>query len=201
MLTVKQRQQYLKSLGFYKGEINGVEDKATKEAYLQLQKRYFRNKRDIDGLYGKNTDVLLVNAHRVKVNTKNFKLDDFICSCKGRLCTGYPVYLDVQLLKNIQATRDHFKKPMTITCGARCLARNKELENSIATSLHLKGKAADFQMDGVTNVGEEGKLKVRKFWMTLPNANYSYGYLPKKGTTALERRCTNMMYSSHCDVK
>ena len=62
MLNVKTRQTYLKSLGFYKGVIDGIEGVLTKQAYKNLQKTYFVRKSDIDGIYGNNTDKLLQNA-------------------------------------------------------------------------------------------------------------------------------------------
>ena len=73
MLTIKQRQEYLKYLGFYKGSIDGIEGNLTKSAYRTLQSKYFARKSDIDGKYGRNTDMLLVNAYNVKKYTKNFK--------------------------------------------------------------------------------------------------------------------------------
>ena len=49
LLNIKTRQLYLKELGFYKGEIDEIEGKLTKQAYLKLQLKYF-NKRIIISL-------------------------------------------------------------------------------------------------------------------------------------------------------
>lgn len=62
LLSKKKRQQYLQFLGFYKGEIDGKIGPLTKQAYIDLQACYFDRVKDIDGKYGKNTDILLKNA-------------------------------------------------------------------------------------------------------------------------------------------
>ena len=66
LLTIKKRQTYLKDLGFYDGLIDGKEGKKTKKAYQDLQNKYFTKKlrpKDRNGIYGKDTDLLLRNAH------------------------------------------------------------------------------------------------------------------------------------------
>ena len=47
MLTIKERQEYLYFLGYYKGKIDGIEGKLTKQAYLKLQNDYFFRKKDL----------------------------------------------------------------------------------------------------------------------------------------------------------
>lgn len=146
MLTIKKRQTYLKELGYYKGKIDGVEGKQTKAAYLKLQEDYFTRKKDIDGLYGKNTDILLQNAYNVHKYCKNFKLEEFRCYCikkKKNLCTGYPALLNKHLLKYIQEVRNEYGST-TIRSGLRCKAYNDTVKGSSKTSKHLDGKAADF---------------------------------------------------------
>ena len=102
MLSIKERQEYLKYLGLYKGKIDGIEGKQTKTAIKNLQAKYFTRKSDIDGLYGKNTDILLVNAYRVKKYTKNFDLTNqsYIIT---RLNNGYTfIILNSKVLSSIK---------------------------------------------------------------------------------------------------
>ena len=66
MLSVKERQERLKYLGYYKGAIDGVEGPKTKRAYLDLQKWGFFRVKDKDGKYGANTEKLLISAYNVK---------------------------------------------------------------------------------------------------------------------------------------
>lgn len=147
MLTIKKRQTYLKELGYYSGKVDGIEGKLTKEAYLKLQKDYFVRKKDIDGIYGKNTDILLQNAYNVKKYCKNFTLKEFRCKCidnKAKcFCTGYPALLNTHLLKYIQEIRNDYGAT-TITSGMRCQKYNDSLKGSSKTSKHITGKAVDF---------------------------------------------------------
>ena len=65
MLTIKERQRLLKAIGYYSGAIDGIEGKNTKAGYKKLQQKYFVRKKDIDGIYGTNTERLLLNVYRV----------------------------------------------------------------------------------------------------------------------------------------
>lgn len=141
MLSVKKRQKYLKELGFYKGQVDGKEGKL-KQAYLKLQKEYFVRDSDIDGVYGKNTDILLQNAYNVHIYCKNFKLEEFKCTCKGKYCTTYPAVLNTHLLKYIQEIRNDYGAT-DIRSGLRCKQQNKKA-GGISTSKHMSGKAIDF---------------------------------------------------------
>lgn len=181
MLTIKNRQRYLKYIGLYDGKIDGKEGEKLKESYLKLQKKYFTRKSDIDGKYGQNTDILLVNAYRVKKYTKNFKLEEFKCECGGRYCTGYPNYLSTSLLKNLQKLRDKYKAPMTITSGLRCQKYNDSLIGSIKNSRHVQGKATDF-CGSMTNTSAK-RAAVKRFWYRLKHASYTYSDTPNMGTS------------------
>ena len=144
MLSIKERQEELKYLGYYKGEIDGKEGKFTKEAYLKLQKDYFFRKKDKDGIYGNNTDKLLVDVYRVKRYTKNFdiKEDELYCRCKGKYCTGYPAYIDMYLLVNLQSERDKWGTT-TVTSMLRCKEWNR-LQGGDKNSKHMTGQAVDY---------------------------------------------------------
>ena len=150
LLTKKTRQKYLAALGLYKGKIDGKVGAQTKAAYLALQKKYFKRSKDIDGVYGKNTDILLRNAYKVAQHCKNFTLDEFECGCGGKHCTGYPKELNTQLLKNMQSIRDKYGAAI-ITSGLRCTKYNESLDGSSETSYHMKGKALDFAILPMTN--------------------------------------------------
>lgn len=170
MLDIKTRQQYLKELGFYKGNVDGIVGKLTRAAYLELQTKYFTRDKDRDGIYGNDTDKLLVNAYRVKKYCKNFKLEEFKCKCGGRYCTGYPAYLDIQFLINLQKVRDRFGVTR-ITSAMRCNNHNANVGGS-SGSRHKKGKAADIIVT-ISNT-EKGRKTVMEFWKTLPQWRYTY---------------------------
>lgn len=189
LLSKKTRQKYLKELGYYKGKIDGKIGSLTKDAYKALQKDYFTRKSDIDGFYGKDTDILLRSAYNVHKYTKNFRLEEFRCKCDGK-CTGYPVVLNAQLLKNLQALRDKYGS-INITSGLRCKKHNSSLTGSSKTSRHLSGKAADFKC--ATSKTLAGRKSIMSYWKKLKGSRYTYcnisGSHPNMGTAV------------HCDVK
>lgn len=190
MLTKKKRQEYLKALGYYTGKIDGIVGAKTKAAYKALQKDYFTRDKDIDGIYGKNTDILLQNAYNVKTYCKNFELHEFKCGCGGKHCTGYPELLNVQLLKNLQALRNKFGATI-ITSGLRCKKHNSSLAGSSTTSRHLKGKALDIKNNTSRTTG--GRLDIMAFWKKQPKQRYSYCNLGNSNP--------NMGTAVHVDVK
>lgn len=189
MLAIKTRQSYLKALGFYKGAVDGKAGAKTKAAYKALQQRYFDRKSDIDGIYGNNTDILLINAYRVHIYCKSFKLDEFKCQCGGKYCTGYPVVLDSQLLCNVQAIRNKYGST-AITSGLRCSKHNAAVGGA-SGSRHKTGKAADIKNSKTAT--ESGRKTVMNYYKTLPKYRYTY--------CNIGGNYPNMGNSVHVDVK
>lgn len=183
MLSVKKRQEYLKYLGYYDGQIDGIEGPKTKAAYKVLQEQYFTRDEDKDGKYGNNTDILLQNAYNVKKYCKNFSLKEFKCGCGGKHCTGYPVVLNVQLLKNLQKVREKFGST-TITSGMRCSKHNASLAGSASNSRHTSGKAVDIK--NATSQTASGRKSIMAYWKMLQGNRYTYcnigGNYPNMGT-------------------
>lgn len=200
LLTKKKRQEYLKALGYYNGAIDGIEGTKTKKAYKDLQKDYFTRKKDIDGVYGKNTDILLRSAYNCK-DLKNFKLTEFKCQCKTKYCTGYPVELSKDLVVNLDTLRDYYGKATTIVSGMRCSQHNKNVGGS-NSSRHKAGKAADIYITGVSNSFEERKGIVDHWIETYKTSRYAYcnGYARTKSKTTYPTVKT-MGTSVHVDVK
>lgn len=165
LLTTEQRKARFKYLGL--GEYN-------KANIARFQKKYLR-KKDVDGVYGTDTDRALRHVYNVKKYTKNFSPEEFKCECGGKYCTGYPSYMKRVELENLQRIRDHYGKPMTVTCGLRCKPYNNSLRGSLKNnSKHLTGYATDFYMPGVTDTLANRKKAIA--WIKkLPNHNYTYG--------------------------
>lgn len=200
LLTKKKRQEYLKALGYYKGKIDGKEGKQTKQAYKDLQEDYFTRKKDTDGKYGKNTDILLRSAYNCK-DLKHFKLEEFKCQCGGKYCTGYPAELNKDLVSYLDNMRTHYTKSCKVISGLRCKKHNKASSGS-TNSRHMKGKAADIQITTISNT-LKGRKGIVDYWIkTYKNARYSYcdGYARTKTKTTYPKVST-MGKSTHCDVK
>lgn len=156
MLSIKERQRLLKAIGYYSGAIDGIEGKNTKAGYKKLQQKYFVRKKDIDGIYGTNTERLLLNVYRVKTYTKNFSPEEFKCECGGKWCTGYPASLSIDLLKYAQKLRDRYGV-MYITSGLRCERYNANI-GGIRGSKHTQGKAIDFYNNKTRTLADRKKI-------------------------------------------
>ena len=189
LLKKSTRIKYFKELGF--GEYNS-------KSILKMQKKYFTDPKEHDGVYGKKSDILLRHLWNVHKYCKNFKPEEFRCGCGGRYCTGYPTYLKAKECKHIQAIRDLYKTPMQITSGLRCRTFNTRLSGSSQNSRHVTGKAVDFYMPGKTD-SLNGHVKIIKVIKQLPNHNWSYcnGYCSKGYSV----HAPNMGSAIHTDVR
>ena len=164
LLSVANRKKYMKALG-YEYNANGIR---------KLQKAYFVRAKDIDGKYGKNTDILVRHCYNVQMYAPHFKPQEFRCGCKGKYCTGYPTYMRKEMLVLLEKIRTHYNKPITVTCGLRCSAYNKKLNGSVQQSKHLQGKAVDFYQRGTTDTLANRKKAIT--WIKKqPHFGYSYG--------------------------
>lgn len=199
MLSIRDRQTYLKYLGLYKGSIDGIEGRLTKEGYKSLQNKFFTRKSDRDGKYGRNTDMLLVNAYNVKKYTKNFSLSEFKCGCNTKYCTGYPAYLNINLLRNLQTMRNNYGA-ITITSPLRCGKHNANI-GGVAGSYHTKGKALDLYNVRFSSSFTNRKYAIEK-WLLLPKANMAYqnGYMHYKGKSVTGYNAPNMGNVIHVQV-
>lgn len=200
LLTVKKRQTYLKELGYYNGAIDGKVGAKTKKAYKDLQCDYFTRKKDCDGLYGKNTDILLRSAYNCR-DLKYFKLTEFKCGCGTKYCTGYPAELNANLVTYLDAMRKRYGKAVRITSGLRCSKHNRVV-GGIDSSKHKHGKAVDFNMSTQCNTFNGRKELVKHWDSTYPKSNYAYcnGYAMKNGKVSYPKSST-MGKSVHVDVK
>ncbi|MDD6272337.1 MAG: D-Ala-D-Ala carboxypeptidase family metallohydrolase [bacterium] len=198
LLTRKKRQEYLKYLGYYNGEIDGIVGSKTRSAYKKLQNDFFVRKEDKDGLYGNNTDLLLRCAYNVKKYTKNFKLTEFRCKCKGKYCTCYPSELNKSLLIYLQDVRNSYGS-INITSGLRCKKWN-EIQGGTTNSKHIKGKAVDFTNKKVCKTFQKIKEFINEYIKNKKTSYiYSDGYARTKKSTSYPK-APNMKKSIHMDV-
>lgn len=184
LLTTTKRKTYFKTLGL--GEYN-------KENIKKLQKKYLRSK-DVDGIYGADTDNLLRHLFNVHSYTKNFAPEEFKCECGGRYCTGYPTYMRKDTLVTLQSIRTKLGVPVTVTSGLRCKGYNNSLQGSVSTSYHIKGKAVDFcSLNTTTKLQRVDLIK----WLK-PKVKYAYcnGY----DTLGSKRSAPNMGNAIHFEV-
>ena len=76
----------------------------------------------------------------------HFSRAEFACKCGCGFDT-----VDSELLEILEAVRQHFGEPVTVTSGCRCPSWN-ESQGGGQTSQHLLGRACDFKVKGVEAV-------------------------------------------------
>lgn len=188
LLKVETRKRWMKFLGY---EYN-------KKGILAMQKKYFVREKDHTGKYNSDTDKLLRHLHHVKRYMPNFEPEEFRCGCGGKYCTGYPTWLRVKECKHIQTIRSHYKKPMIVTSGLRCKTFNATV-GGWSGSLHMKGRAVDFYISGVTDTLAHRKKAVR-YIKKLKNHHYVYGDGIYAYNTIGYMSAPNMGNAMHADI-
>ena len=173
-MTVKQKQHLLGYLGFYTGAVDGIWGKASRAAALGFQETYGISR---DETFGEESQrrILDVIGKGEEPEKRDFwqeimyfERNEFKCTCGGRGCDGFPAEPAEQLVRYAEAARRHFGKVARVSSGVRCQLRNSELPGSAANSLHMRGKAMDFCVTGVS------ANQLLKYIQTLPNVHEAY---------------------------
>lgn len=81
------------------------------------------------------------NTGTVWDEIKYFKKQEFACKC-GKYCNGYPVDIDMNMVKIADEIRNRIGKPIQINSGIRCKTHNANV-GGVSNSQHLYGNAAD----------------------------------------------------------
>lgn len=154
-MTNRQKQHLLAFLGFYTGSIDGIWGPQSQAATDKFQKKYMNTH---DGIFGLDTERKIrevigageENRDPFWDEIRYFNREEFRCTCGGRGCNGFPAKPVERLIRNAEAARIHFGAIADVSSGVRCVLRNSELPGSAANSLHLRGKAMDFRVRGVS---------------------------------------------------
>ena len=77
--------------------------------------------------------------------SKHFSKSEFACKCG----CGFDD-IDPVIVARLEGIRAHFNKPVVIHCGCRCAGHNAATKNAAKKSWHMRGKAVDFHVDGVS---------------------------------------------------
>lgn len=162
-MTTKQIQALLTYLGYDPGEVDGLPGKNTRRAVLAFQAQEGLT---ADGSPGPLTQAALLEAvanGRFRAedaqtpeettgtwwdSIRYFTREEFRCPCPR--CGGFPVEPDETLVRLADRVREHFGSPANVSSGVRCQAHNDELSGSAKNSYHLRGKAMDFCVRGVS---------------------------------------------------
>ena len=177
-MTTKQKQHLLAYLGYYTDDVDGIWGDKSRQATEGFQRDF---QLTVDGDFGEATEarILEVIYNREERPAEDaggdfwegieyFDRSEFKCTCGGRGCTGYPAEPAERLVRNADIARKHFGRPATVSSGVRCALRNSELPGSAANSLHLRGKAMDFCVAGVS------AQQLLAYVKTLPDVDEAY---------------------------
>lgn len=167
-MTVKQVQNLLAYLGFYGGDIDGINGPGTKAACRAFQKAF--PDLQVDGIPGPATQSALKHAvaegipETPKIPASDssvlttpsfwdeieyFSREEFRCRCGGKYCSGFPAEPDETLVRLVNDLRKQAGKPAYPSSGLRCFSWNL-IQGGVPDSRHRKGKALDFCIDGLS---------------------------------------------------
>ena len=149
----------------------------SQRAAIDFQRGYMDT---VDGIFGAETEkrildvvvsgeapkkTILPDAADWWQDIRYFKRAEFRCPC-GK-CGGFPAEPEEALVRLADKVREHFGAPATVSSGVRCQAHNDELPGSAPTSYHVRGKAMDFCVRGISGA------KLLAYVKTLP-VHYAY---------------------------
>lgn len=187
-MNIKWIQKDLNFLGYNAGIEDGIQGKNTTRAIKLYQEQH---NLAVDGIAGKNTQSTLIEeikneqmrlgvlqdglagAETIRVhnekcdwkNIKNFKKSEFTCKCGCGLNLEY-----YEVVKIADDIRNEWHLPVIVTSGTRCQKHNKEV-GGVANSRHLKGKAIDFYINGVSS---KQLIETIKRYMSKKGIRYTY---------------------------
>lgn len=161
-MTMKQVQNLLQYLGYYKDIPDDLYGPKTLEAITKFQTVY--EKMGIDGILSPQLEAALLDAVATGqyfnleeapeqpqeepdsddfwAGIKYFKREEFRCKCGGKYCNGFPVEPDRNLVRALDKFRERLGVAVTIG-GIRCPQHNANQKDASPTSQHLYGRAAD----------------------------------------------------------
>ena len=143
-MTTKQIQCLLTYLGYDPGEIDGMDGPKTQAALEAFRADYGMG---AEGLVAAVAGTAAkVERPQSQTGTfwdeiKYFRKSEFACKC-GKYCNGYPVDIDMNMVKIADEIRNRIGKPIQINSGIRCKTHNANV-GGVSNSQHLLGNAAD----------------------------------------------------------
>lgn len=155
-MTDLQKQCLLVFLGYDTGGLDGVWGPRSRQAAAQFQRTYMdRSDGDFDEDTENRIRQVIASSEEPQQSDfwsriQYFRREEFRCTCGGRGCNGFPAEPAAQLVQNAEAARIHLGAVADVSSGVRCALRNGELPGSAANSLHLRGKAMDFRVRGIS---------------------------------------------------
>ena len=187
-MTLKQKQALLAYLGYYDGPLDGLWGEKSQRATIDFQRAYMAQE-DVDGIFGAATEKRILEV----IATGEEPIDDkmsatadwwkdiryftraeFKCKCGGKYCNGYPVEIDMNMVKIADKIREKIGKPITINSGLRCKTHNANV-GGVSNSQHLYGNAADLSCPSGCTPGQMASIAEEIMGDTGGIGTYSWG--------------------------
>ena len=122
-----------------------------------------------DGIIGPDTRRVLSKSGNSWDSIKYFKKSEFRCPCGH--CNGFPVEMDMRVIRILDKIREYYGQPIIVTSGVRCDFENRQVGGAW-NSTHKQGKAVDFYVRGQNDTAA-GRNAVVKYAYSL-GAAYAY---------------------------
>lgn len=192
-MTIKQKQAILAFFDCYDGAIDGDWGALSAQGTKKLQ-----GKLGIpdDGVWGPQTeeaarkaigegkDKLTEEAPKTDAergtfweHIKYWTREEFRCRCREYyplpFCGGFPVEPDQTLVELVDDIREKAGRPGHRSSGIRCQIHNSRQPGAAANSKHLKGKALDFYIEGLSGA--------QLLTLCQDDPRTSYAYIIKQG--------------------
>lgn len=168
-MTIEQKQCILKFFGFYAEDIDGIWGPKSVAGTGKLQEKLGIPQDNVFGpqteaaarkVIGDGGDQKTADAIQTAQKTEDFwdgikywTREEFRCRCREYypepLCDGFPVEPDETLVQLVDDLRAKAGAPGHRSSGIRCPIHNSR-SNGVANSRHLRGKALDFYIEGLT---------------------------------------------------
>lgn len=169
-MSILEVQRILSHLGYDPGEHDGLDGPNTQAAVKAFQRK---TGIEADGIVGPVTRGHLAETYKDSRASEHFAMSEYQCDCDGMYCGGFPALMEEALLAQVENLRSRLGRPVIITSGVRCEARN-EAVGGVSWSFHKRGAAADLYCPGVS-VGEVAAAAQAVGLNILPH--YSEGYV------------------------
>lgn len=164
-MTVRQKQCLLMYLGHYNGLVDGIWGEKSRKATADFQRAVGLAP---DGIFGTATEEAIRKAITADpwADIRYFTPAEFACKC-GLHCNGFPAEMDTTVVKIADRARAHFGAPAEVVSGLRCEIHNRNV-GGVSNSRHLRGKAIDLRIQGVT------AARLLDYLETEPEVRYAY---------------------------
>ncbi len=144
-MTIVQKQCLLRYLDYYTGAVDGIWGPESRRAAEAFQRATGSGEAEMESSL---LNAVCCGKSDWWQDIRYFAREEFACKCGGD-CNGYPGEMDPAVVRIADRARKHFGAAATVVSGLRCQIHNARV-GGVANSRHMRGKAIDLRIQGVT---------------------------------------------------